>query len=126
MNLLKLHGIVVCCQMNDAVEPSRGARTLAGILSIIQIILLGPLTLISALSSSLVCCGCVIIQISATEQGMTWAGAQTYFSVCITAWGVFWMCVLFFLPLVFAAGGVAVGVIAALAILTYPCYAAHR
>jgi ABC-type multidrug transport system permease subunit len=112
--------------MNDDEVPSSCARIGARALGIVQLILLGPLTVASTLTSSLLCCGCIVLKFSTDEKGFTWQGLQTYFSTCMSSWGIFWMIMLFFLPLALAAGCFVVAVGAAAVAITYPCYAVAR
>ena len=110
--------------MNEALEPSTGARICARVLGIIQLILLGPLTLASTFISSLLCCSCIVAKIR--MENPSFEIMRTWFSTCMSGWGMFWMIVLFFLPLVLVAGGGAAGVLLVLLVITYPCYAFNR
>jgi ABC-type multidrug transport system permease subunit len=112
--------------MNDSTEPTACARILARLLGIVQIIVLGPITLASTLTSSLLCCSCIVLKLRAGESGITWPATQQLLSTCMSSWGIFWMALLFFIPLMIALGGAAGAVIAAGMIVTYPCYACMR
>lgn len=112
-------------QMNEAVEPTRRARICAGLLSAVQFIVLGPLTLASTLASTLLCFSCICIQVK-KEYPSFKAGFSTIFSTCMSSWGVFWMIVLVIIPLGLAAGGVALGAFLAVGAVIYPCYATLR
>lgn len=110
--------------MNEATEPSTCSRVCARLLGIVQIIVLGPITLASTITSSLLCCSCIVLKLQ--MQPITVAAVQTYFSTCMSSWGIFWMIVLFFLPLALGGGAVAIGLMFAVLVITYPCYACIR
>jgi ABC-type multidrug transport system permease subunit len=112
--------------MNDDEVPSSCARVGARVLGIAQLVLLGPVTIASTLASSLLCCGCIVLKFTTDANGFTWQGLQTFFSSCMSSWGIFWMLMLFFLPLALAAGSFVVAVGAAAVAITYPCYAVQR
>jgi len=110
--------------MNEANEPSTCSRVNAALLSCLQIIVLGPLTLASTLTSSLLCCSCIVLKLQ-MQRPLTAAYVRTFFSTCITSWGAFWM-FMFFIPFVIAGGSVAAAVVLVFVVVSYPCYAVHR
>jgi hypothetical protein len=111
--------------MNEAVEPSRRARVLARLLSLAQLVLLGPLTLASTLASALLCFGCICLVAKQNYSSLR-AGFQSVFGALMSSWGIFWMVVVVFLPLLLCAGGLALAVVLAVGAVVYPCYAVVR
>lgn len=112
--------------MNDAAVPSTCARFCARLLSVVQIIVFGPITLASTLTSSVICCGCLVLKLRMGDDGCTFTATQQLLSTCMSSWGFFWMIILFFLPLILAFGSVAVVAIGVGGLITYPCYAFMR
>lgn len=110
--------------MNEATEPTRCARVCARLLGIVQIVLLGPITLVSTITSSLLCCSCIVLKLQ--MEPVTVSAVQTYFSNCMSSWGIFWMIVLFFLPLALVGGCLVVALGFAAIVISYPCYATIR
>ena len=111
--------------MNEAEAPSTTARILARVLGIIQIILLGPITVASTVATSLLCCTCICLKFQGGD-GCTLTAIQTFLSNSMSTWGLVWMILLFFLPLTLGFGGVAVGVVCGVVVASYPCYALLR
>jgi hypothetical protein len=76
--------------MNEAVEPSPAARVCARVLSVLQIIVLGPITLVSTLASTLLCFSCICVKIKKDYPSFR-DGFRTVFSNCMSTWGIIWM-----------------------------------
>lgn len=112
--------------MNEAQVPSSFARIGARSLSCIQIVIFGPLTFLSTLLSSVVCAGCIYAQLKAKHANSYSEGVSSIFNSCMTAWGVFWMVILFFIPVACGLGGLAIGLFAVLVLISYPFYAIYR
>lgn len=110
-------------QMNEAVDPSTTARCCAKILTILQLIILGPLTLTSTIVSSLLCLPCIATYMRTEDRNIT---PWDMFSNCLSSWGIFWMVVLFALPIGLALLALAAGLVLALGIACYPFYAIAR
>jgi hypothetical protein len=111
--------------MNEAAEPSAFARVWARLLVAMQLVVLGPLTVASTLLSSLLCCCCISLHLKYRgPPGPTDSKTPivSFFGNCMSGWGMFWMGVLFFLPLLLV---VAAGVVAALFVY-YPVYVCER
>lgn len=103
-------------QMNEAIEPSRGSVWCAKGLAMLQCVVFGPLTVSSTLVSSLLC-GCCLFSKNKIRE---------VFAMQMSFWGVFWMMLLVFLPLALILGSLAVGLVAAVGLIIYPCYACIR
>lgn len=115
-------------QMNEAIEPSRWARLSARMLTWIEIVLLGPLTLATTVGS-LILCSCCLPHYLMTEDESAdplWIKLQRLTSNCMSGWGIFWIGVVFFLPAAFILLGLAIGFGSAAFVLVYPIYAAYR
>lgn len=98
---------------------------LARLLSLVQLVLLGPLTLASTLASALLCMGCLCVVIKSNYSSVR-QGFLSVFGVLMSSWGIFWMVVVVFLPLLLSVGGLAVGLAVAVGVIIYPCYAFVR
>eukprot|EP01033_Poteriospumella_lacustris_P002918 gene2918-2130_t len=113
-------------QMNDEVEPSSCMRAAAYIAAVVQMILFGPITFVSAMVSSCLCAPCLVAKLQRDRPASLRAYIQENASACMTGWGVFWMILILVIPLALAFGGavaaIAVGVCAALS----PCYCVYR
>jgi len=112
--------------MNESIEPSFGARCLARGLALGQLIVLGPLTLISTILSSTLCCCCIYLKYKTDNRPMNCAALHETFSTCMSSWGLVWMFLLFVLPLAVAFGSAAGSIAIAVGIIVYPCYASYR
>lgn len=113
-------------QMNDEVEPSSCMRAAAYIAAVVQMIIFGPITFVSAMVSSCLCAPCLVAKLRRDRPASLRAYVQENASACMTGWGVFWMILILVIPLALAVGGavaaIAVGVCAALS----PCYCVYR
>jgi hypothetical protein len=114
-------------QMNEAIEPSLLARICARLLAIIQIIILGPITLASTIASTILCFSCICLRLKQDYPKSSFlTGFLRTFSNCMSSWGMFWMIIIIFLPIGLAFGGIAASVIIIVCLITYPCYASIR
>ena len=111
--------------MNESIEPTTCARIFARVLSLVQLIVLGPLTLLSTLTSSLLCCSCIVVKLQ-MQRPLSLAYVQTFFGNCMSSWGIFWMFLLCFVPLAIVGGSVFVTAAFVAGVISYPCYATHR
>eukprot|EP01038_Epipyxis_sp_PR26KG_P013958 gene13958-18722_t len=113
-------------QLNESEEPTPTARVCARMLSIIQIILIGPLTLASTIASSILCFTCIAYKLKVDPNMAILCGDHNLFSICMSSWGIIWMLLLFFLPvaLIIGSTGLALGI--AFAIILFPCYCCIR
>eukprot|EP01035_Chromulina_nebulosa_P019890 gene19890-25845_t len=96
-------------QMNEAVVPNLRTRLSARCLTCVELVLFGPLTI--------------------NERGST----ETFYSLitplassCLSGWGMFWIALLFFLPLTLFIFGIGFGLVLVLALILYPVYAIVR
>lgn len=112
--------------MNEAIEPSCTSRFFARLLALGQLIVLGPLTLLSTILSSTLCCCCIYMKYKSDGRAMDSTVFQEMFSTCMSSWGIFWMFLLFVLPLGIALGTLAGSLVVAVVVMIYPCYASYR
>lgn len=107
-------------QMNHDIEPTLLTRVIARGLAVIQIIFLGPLSLVSTLLSMLLC-PCCLPCVSRPQPTMS---EQFYdlLANCMSGWGMLYTFIVLILPPAIVGGA---GAIVA-AILMYPAYAIHR
>lgn len=110
-------------QMNEEIEPSSTARFMAKALSFIELIILGPIALLSTMISLILCCCCIpkLLNCQKHQEGKRTQCTQLM-SHCMSGWGIFWIGVLVVLPLSLIILAVMVGV----AIILYPFYACVR
>jgi hypothetical protein len=145
-------------QMNEASTPSQCSIICARLSSVLQLIVLGPLTVVSTVVFSLVCLPCIAMHLYAEDQSSpahntvnspnkpdlmqnkpaatalegastckTWfTGLMTVLSLCMTSWGVFWMLLLFALPLGLALLASAGSLCLAVLIAITPFYILYR
>lgn len=89
---------------------------------------IGPLTVLSTIISSILCCSCLIMKINFKNKNYDEIieKLQGFFSNCMSSWGLFWMVILFFLPLfIILAIGALISAIIFLFLL-YPFYCIIR
>jgi len=110
-------------QMNEEIEPSSAARFMAKALSFIELIVLGPIALLSTMISLILCCCCIpkLLNCQKQQEGKRTRCTQLM-SHCMSGWGIFWIGILVVLPLSLIILAVMVGV----AIISYPFYACVR
>jgi hypothetical protein len=115
-------------QMNDAIQPSRYSIWSARILTVFEILILGPVTLVSTLASLILCSCCLphYFFVEDQSEGNCSTKFQRLVSNCLSGWGMFWIAVLFFLPAVFVVLSMLIGVGAAAFAMLYPIYATYR
>lgn len=113
-------------QLDDAIEPTVARRCCARVLGVLQLIILGPITLASTLASSLLCFSCIYMKLKNDPSVTLLCGRNTMFSNCMSSWGMIWMFLLIILPLAISLGSIAVSIIVSVMIICYPCYAIVR
>jgi E3 ubiquitin-protein ligase RNF144 len=111
-------------QMNNDLEPSQEARWLARFTTVIQIIIFGPITLVSTIVSMLFCPCCLVAMVDdiSTAHSCSYAQFCDIFTNCLTGWGLFYMIVLVFIPVALMCGGLVVSTL----IMLCPFYAVYR
>ena len=89
--------------------PTASTRLWSKVLTFFQVILLGPITLVSTVTSVMLCPCCLSAMLEADDLGDRTVLSKVYqlFSTCMTGWGLVYMAVLVVLPLVALFGSVA-------------------
>ncbi len=110
-------------QMNGDIQPSFCSRVIARVLSLLQIIILGPITLVSTCLSSLIC-PCILPLLLRSPSELP-PGSNVYadlFTSCLSGWGYVYTFLLVLLPLFLVAAGFGL----AMVVVVYPAYAVYR
>lgn len=160
-------------QMNEAINPSLCARWCARLSACLQLMIIGPLTVLSTFLSTVLCCLCMYTSLRRELQDGTNRAANHYqrranvtahrsillqpaedfteqfrarnqncftkwyfspfqiafraqLSTCMSSWGMFWMFLLFALPLGLSGGSVVLALLIVVGLVVYPFYAASR
>lgn len=113
-------------QMNDEIEPSSCMRAVAYIAAVVQMIVFGPITFVSAMVSSCLCAPCLVAKLQRDRPASLRAYVQENASACMTGWGVFWMILILVIPLALAVGGAVAAVVVGVCAALSPCYCVYR
>lgn len=113
-------------QLNEAIEPSRFYQVMGRVLAIIQMVIFGPITLVSVLISSIMCLPCICIKLHQDKPASIRQFLRNGASNCMSGWGLFWMLAVTMLPLALAVGGAVGGILIGGCIMVYPCYFVYR
>jgi hypothetical protein len=104
--------------MVEAVSPSLSTIVFARTTACLQTVFIGPLSVISTMVSTLLCCMCIPCFIKDRKK-MT---AVKFFESCVSGWGFFWLFLIVFVPILIVSGALAV----LIALLISPCYIYNR
>lgn len=113
-------------QLNESVAPSLCIRIVARVVAVIQMIIFGPITIVSVIVSSLLCLPCMFCKLKHDKPPSLRTYIQEGAGNCLSGWGMFWMVVMTVLPLVLAFGGAIAGICIAVVAALYPCYFVYR
>ena len=101
-------------QLDDAAAPTATTRLCSKILTFFQVLILGPVTLVSTIVSVLLCPCCLPAMLEADVVHNTLCSKiYQLFSTCMTGWGLVYMTVLVALPLLAVFGSIILGVLVA-------------
>mmetsp|Transcript_2255 Transcript_2255/g.3463 ORF Transcript_2255/g.3463 Transcript_2255/m.3463 type:complete len:579 (+) Transcript_2255:144-1880(+) len=108
-------------QMVDAVEPSTSVYICARLLAILQLLTVGPLSIVSSIVSFLLCLPCVACSLADPETRRR-TRIREHAGYCITVWGFFWIFLLLVFPICLGLGTL----VLVFVLIVSPCYIFHR
>lgn len=86
--------------MVEDIEPSTHSIIFARVTAFLQTIITGPLSVISAFLSIILCAPCIPCIITDRSEFRL----SQFFENCVVGWGFFWLCFLLFFPLAIIGG----------------------
>lgn len=115
-------------QMNSSVQPSATTMLTAKILTCVQLIVFGPITVLSTIASFLLCSCCISVYISNKDDSNVSSSMKlrSLCTNCMSGWGMFWIGISICLPIVCAVFGLAAGIFLAAFAIIYPFVAISR